>query len=284
MHWVEDWRALAARIEGLLRAVEFYSGLTDAGRTDLLQVLGHSIYPEATDITTELQSFLGKHESMLPDTARAALRAYLDKNWSQGLNHGQVGSIAPLAILLSRFEYAIRDTEALARSQIELAFEHLRRQVAIDPHVRELWKAAFEEGERSCEKLGAVHLLGLGIWAFKISGAGAATDLVLNEPIEDERGLIDQTGRTMALTEWKLVRRNDQLEAKALEARVQASQYAAGLLGPLELKTTRYAVLVTSSALAPPPNVHDGGVRYRHIVLPVDPETPSVVARKLRRG
>ncbi len=283
MHWVEDWRALAARIEGLLRAVEFYSGLTDAGRTDLLQVLGHSIYPEATDITTELQSFLGKHESMLPDTARAALRAYLDKNWSQGLNHGQVGSIHRWRYyfrVLNMRSAILKRLRGVRSSLLSNTFgDRLRSTLTFVSFGKQPSKK-----ERSCEKLGAVHLLGLGIWAFKISGAGAATDLVLNEPIEDERGLIDQTGRTMALTEWKLVRRNDQLEAKALEARVQASQYAAGLLGPLELKTTRYAVLVTSSALAPPPNVHDGGVRYRHIVLPVDPETPSVVARKLRRG
>ena len=63
--------------------------------------------------------------------------------------------LAPLAAFRSEFEYLIRDTEVEARSTTELAFEHLKRQIAVDEDVKKKWKKAFARHETDCEKLGA---------------------------------------------------------------------------------------------------------------------------------
>lgn len=77
-------------------------------------------------------------------------------------------------------------------------------------------------------------------WTFKMSGVGAATDLVFNDPIQAELSAIQRTGRLLVLTEWKRVREERELDEKAAEAVTQAQQYASGVLGALELKRTRY--------------------------------------------
>jgi hypothetical protein len=279
MLWLEQWRALAARIEGLLRAAELFTGFQGGRASDARQVVGHSLLPEAIDLHGELSRFNSNFAQVLPAAARAALDHHLAQNWTRGLNIGQVTALAPLAVLRSQFEYAVRDTEEISRSRVELAFEHLRRMIAVDPRQREGWKLAFERGEVACEKLGAVHLLGSGIWAFKVTGSGAATDLVLNEPIQGEIDLVQRTGNAVVLTEWKLVRSPDELMTKAAEARKQASLYAAGILGALELKRTRYIVLVSSSSQHRLGDVESDGVLYRHVVLAVDPVSPSLAAR-----
>jgi hypothetical protein len=122
-------------------------------------------------------------------------------------------------------------------------------------------------------------LLSHGVWAFKVTGQHEATDLVCSDRLEPKLGLIQRTARTVALTEWKLVRENDDPDAKAEEARTQAGQYASGVLGAVELKRTRYVVLVTIRDIAAPPDVDAERFLYRHVVVPVRPETPSVNAR-----
>lgn len=280
MHWFEQWRALAARIEGLVRAAEVFGQFSHGGRHDVMRVIGKSLLPEASAVDAEVRRFQDTFSSVLPEQALAATQAFLASNWLGGLNMGEVAAIAPVVILRSRFEYAVRDTEVVAKSRVELAFEHLRRLIAVDPDCRSRWDTAFREGEPRCEKLGAVHLLAQGLWAFKVAGSGAATDLVMNEPVQDEIPLIERTGHAIVLTEWKVVRELGELERKATEARAQASLYAGGLLGGLELKRTRYAVLVTATELGGLSDVEQNGIVYRHIVVPVNPDSPSKAARK----
>jgi hypothetical protein len=281
MLWLEQWRALATRMEGLLQAAEFFTRQQQGGRaSDVRSVVGHSFLPEVIAIQAELTRFRASFAEVLPAAALAALDGYLAGRWTQGLNIGQLTALAPLAVLRSQFDYAVRDTEAIARSRVELAFEHLRRLIAVDPRYREVWKAAFDQGEIACEKLGAVHLLASGIWAFKVTGGGAATDLVLNEPVQNELELVQRTGNALVLTEWKLVRNADDLTTKAAEARRQTEFYSSGILGTLELQRTRYIVLVALSALSSPGDIESEGILYRHVVLPVDPPSPSIAARR----
>jgi hypothetical protein len=54
-----------------------------------------------------------------------------------------------------------------------------------DSSIRQKWRNAFDEGEVACEKLGGVHLLLHGIWAFKVHTPEERTDLVLQEPIRN---------------------------------------------------------------------------------------------------
>ncbi len=124
-----------------------------------------------------------------------------------------------------------------------------------------------------------MHLLGHGIWAFKVHAIRGATDLVFGDPIQQSSTIIRRTARALVLTEWKLVKHDNELVKKASEARKQAEEYTAGVLGDLELKSTRYIVLVTNTQLAPIPDKTEGRVTYRHIAIPVRPKVPSVSAQ-----
>lgn len=92
--------------------------------------------------------------------------------------------LAPLAWLRAEVDYHLRDFDAVARRLSERAFLHLQQTIIADDVVRDRWQVALAKGETACEKLGASHLLVHGIFAFKITGAGARTDLVFGEPIE----------------------------------------------------------------------------------------------------
>ena len=59
------------------------------------------------------------------------------------------------------FDYLIQYMEVEGRNATELAFEHSRRTIVVDPKVREAWKKGFDEREAECERLGAVHGFGL---------------------------------------------------------------------------------------------------------------------------
>jgi len=301
MHWLDQWKALAIRIDCLLRAGEYATSAfavapNSVGGDYFDKIVGGSLKPEVEAIRSELRALLGAGGEEIPSSATRAAKAYLDGNWSLDATDAKQAplKLLPLAVLRGRFDYFVRDSEVEARSLVELTFEHLRRRIAVDELYAEQWQRAFDEGETKCERLGAIHLLGHGIWAFKVRGKGAETDLVFGEPIatdlvygkpiEDEIGVIQRTARTLALTEWKLVRSGGEIESQASQARKQAKLYASGVLQPVELKRTRYVVLVAEDDLSPPANVAAGNATYRHIVVPVKPGTPSQTARKRPRA
>lgn len=161
-----------------------------------------------------------------------------------------------------------------------------------DPDIRDKWQRAFKKGETHCEKLGAVHLLSHGIWAFKAHGEKGRTDLVMNEPITDT-SMIEKTSTALVLTEWKKYngndnkRENESLQDTILSAQVQARNYSSGVLGGVELVGYRYIVVVSEKSLpaeffGDKPGSPDDGVIYRHINIPVNPATPSVEAKLSR--
>jgi hypothetical protein len=285
MRWFDEWRALSARMDGLLRAATFFTGtLENVGRHDHVGVIGKSLLPELEAVTRALETFRREHAAELPAEGRLALDDFLKTDWRAGLNIGQLQALAPMVVCRSRFEYAIRSSESNAISLVELSFQHLRRSILVDEQVRARWQTAFTRGEPACERLGAVHLLGHGVWAFKVSGERAATDLVLAEPLERLKADVERVARTVVLTEWKLVRDDDAVEQAALEARRQATTYASGVLGGLELRGTRYIVLVSHSEVQPPADHLEADIVYRHIALPVEPATPSKAAQRTKAG
>jgi len=106
-----------------------------------------------------------------------------------------------------------------------------------------------------------------------VSGAGASTDLVFGEPV-DESSEDLTSADALVLTEWK------KAESGALKiaesARKQADLYSAGILGGLELREYRYIVLVSKKRIKEmPDDVSQGGVTYRHINIAVEPSVPS---------
>ena len=134
-------------------------------------------------------------------------------------------------------------------------------------------------GETACEKLGAVHLLWHGIFAFKINALGAQTDLVYSEPIDAS---ITQRGiEGLVLTEWKVADAKNATDRFA-QARQQAERYRKGPLIGTELTGYRYAIAVSLTdlpkVLVPDDMVIEGRV-YRHINFAIEPRTPSVQAR-----
>lgn len=279
MTWQQKWRALSARIAGLTRAAEALAVITRG--VDVRSVTGKSVQPEMQAILQELHTFEREHGQELPPLARQAVKDLLQESsaWSWNNEFPNISYVVPYGILRSKVDYLTSDREQETRAITELAFAHLRRLIAVDVDVRGKWGAAFAHHETACERLGAVHLLHHGIWAFKIGGHGAVTDLVYNEPLDRHAAEIERTARPLVLTEWKLVKQPDELDRKAAEARRQLSAYQVGVLADLVLTSRRYVVLVTSTALPAPDDVPMGDVTYRHVVVPTAPETPSVEAR-----
>jgi hypothetical protein len=285
MAWLQQWHALSARIDGLLRAGEFLLCAFRVNSADNFSVVKKSFLPELIAINNEIESLGKTYSGELPPQASDALEKYITQGWGKSCNDGKVDiqAFAPLASFRSQFEYLIRDSEVEGRNMTELAFEHLRRFLVVDEDIRAKWKKAFEVHETACERLGAVHLLSHGIWAFKVTAPGGATDLVFGDPVEQHSQVVRRTARTLILTEWKLVRNPDEIGTKAQEARNQTAIYSGGVLGGTELRGTRYTVLVCQADLVPPDDVVVGAVTYRHIILPVNPKSPSVTARN-RKG
>jgi hypothetical protein len=282
MNWLEQWRALSARIDGLIRAGEFLLAAFQIHKSDVFRVVSKSFQPELQAIIGEIKNLGNAHASELPEKARESLNRFVSRGWGKEENRGEVDiqALAPLAAFRSEFEYLLRDLEVERRSLVELAFEHLRRQLVVDDDVRNKWGNAYDTHETACEKLGAVHLLAHGVWAFKVQAPGAATDLVFGDPIEKHSVVVRQTARALVLTEWKVVRDSENLMVKAQEARDQTQAYSTGVLGDIELKGTRYIVLVCGQGLEAPTDVKTGALTYRHIVIPIRPESPSVAARR----
>ena len=165
MTWLEKWRALEARIDGLIRAGEFLALAFKVNSADNFNVVRKSLLPELVAISTEIKQLGDVCASELPQKAYEALKRFIAHDWhGQPFNKGGVDiqALAPLAAFRSEFGYLVRDSEVEGRSLVELAFEHLRRQLVVDEDVRKKWRKAFRSHETACERLGAVHLLSHG--------------------------------------------------------------------------------------------------------------------------
>lgn len=287
MNWIERWRSLSARIDGFLSAANFVAQCLQA-QSVLAAGVPQWLRAEIDSISVEFQRLHDTCSSMMPPEAASALADYLANPpiWSAqgGFDPVTVQGLAPLFMFRNRFEYLIRDSEIEAKNLTELAFEHLNRLIVASAETKNMWAAAFKKGEIACERLGAVHLLSHGIWAFKVQARGGATDLVYNEPLFRDVSPLSKVSRAIVLTEWKLARDANQLQRVAKIGRTQAADYAGGVLGDLELKHIRYIVLVGRPKVPPPDDVVVGNVVYRHVYISVDPEAPSVRARAPARG
>lgn len=177
-----------------------------------------------------------------------------------------------LASIKAEVDYLLRDQSLGLKSTTERAFRHLQRLIAVDPDVQSKWSAAFEEGEVKCEKLGAVHLLWHGVFAFKLNAEGQRTDLIFSDP-----PLVDATRSTLGLvlTEWKMLRNAAYLTKTIEDATRQAARYANEGLADVELRDHRYIVIVSRKPIRLPPDESIKGVTHRSINIAVDPISPS---------
>lgn len=186
-----------------------------------------------------------------------------------------------MAAFEAEMSHAMADKQARLLIASERAFEHLIRSIAVDPDIRGKWQGAFALGERACERLGAIHLLMHGIWAFKVSAPGSETDLVYNEKLSLDARLMGAV-EGLVLTEWKVAKSEKDALLKLEQARAQAKNYASGALGGGLLQGTRFLPVVTGEQAQLPDDVEDGGVLYRQICIPVSPLSASVAARAMR--
>ncbi|MCC7294069.1 MAG: hypothetical protein IT449_18565 [Phycisphaerales bacterium] len=279
MNWLDDARALDQRIRGLVEAGTFFIATLALNSEDAYAVSDRYLSPEARRIFEEVVAFHQRYADVLPSAASNAIDRFIDaaKPLMTGGDvkklEGLKARLAPLAAFRAELAYHLSDREAVSRRMSERAFQHLQRRIIADPTEQARWTEAFKQGETACEKLGAVHLLSHGLWGFKISAAGEATDLIFAELIDG--AVVQSAAEALVLTEWKLVRQGSQAASQAEHAHRQASRYARGVLGGLELHGYRYLVLVSKDFLHPPEDFTEDNVRYRHINIAVAPKSPS---------
>ena len=280
----DRWRAIAARIDGIAAAGSLYGAMrvNSSDTYALLKALGRDC--ETTfDALLELAKDLS---ARLPSSVTARLEEFDEKHGTLIRNAKSDSSgepartaIALLVALKAELAFLIFDQQEVIRSRTERAFLHLKALLLSDDTSRTTWAQAFARGETSCERLGGVHLLWHGIYAFKADGTRGRTDLVFPEPLELED--VARAVEGMVLTEWKIARDCASGDAKFTEARTQADTYGSTTLAGAELARTRFLVVVSERPLpSVPDDLVEGGVTYRHINIAIEPLTASVVARR----
>lgn len=285
MDYRDEWAALDNRISALARAAEYVAAVLPRAPGDGFGVVRKRIAREMTEITTALETFHKNFARNLEAPAVKALESFLSDKWvsdaPEMINANLVG-IAALLTLQSEFNYTLRDIEALMRIRADNAFDHLRALLHVDKELRGRWRAALaNENEPGCERLGALHLLSHGIRGFKMHGQRSITDLVFQEPLDNEA--IGGAQNALILTEWKVVRQPKEMKDKVEEAIAQMREYRAGVLGHSELRNTRYIVVVTNVVVKHQRVVSskESNVIYHVETLPLHGLTPSEVAKKL---
>ncbi len=278
MNWRNEWSAIGGRIEGLISSGKFFVQTLRVNSSDPYGVGTHLIN-QALKIYSEINEFYNRNQFLLPPSAEKALSVFIENigpkfsgNPASGLD-GLKLYLTSLSWLKAEFEYFLADFSFQARKRSERAFIRLQQCIVADKNISGQWQQAFEKGELQCERLGGAHLLLHGIWAFKVTGAGASTDLVFGEPVEkSSEGLT--SADALVLTEWK--KTESEVVKIAESARKQADLYSAGILGGLELREYRYIVLVSEDRIKELPNdVSKDGITYRHINIAVKPSVPS---------
>jgi len=182
--WRDEWRSIGARIQGLLKAADFYIRTIGVSGEDRYSVPDKNLAEQSREIINSLTRFLKAHKTVIPSRAATVLRRFLEGDGMTIADQRVKGisglrlRITLLVALRSEIEYYLSDFETVASKKTERAFLHLQQSIAADETVSSKWKDAFSAGEAACEKLGAAHLMLHGIWAFKIHASGARTDLV----------------------------------------------------------------------------------------------------------
>jgi hypothetical protein len=279
MSWRTEWAAISNRILGLLESGEFLMRSFSVRSSDPYGAASAHVIPEAREIIVSIRAFRQTFGESLGSRAVAALDRIVARGGSivdtpaPDAFHAVQYIVSALTAFRAEFGYLTADVAALARRLSERAFVHLQRSIVADSGIRTAWQNAFEEGETSCEKLGAAHLLLHGIWAFKVGGAGERTDL-FGEPLRDLTQP-EAAADALVLTEWKLVRNPEELQTQLVQARRQASRYVAGILGGIELASYRYLVIVSRDRSSMPADSSEEGIVYRNVNIAVDPLPPS---------
>jgi len=278
MSWRTEWKAISDRIEGLLDAGRIFAQLQ---ASDSFGAAKFVLLPHARSIYDKIIKYKEIYGQYLPETAIDSITRFkthhniFKSEDPDLLDMGKLKMFLPcLASFRAEFTYQLSNIQVIAKRITERAFIHLQRLIIADNDMQKRWIEAFKKGETACEKLGAAHLLLHGIWAFKASGKGEQTDLILGEPLRD-LSQVESTAEALVLTEWKKVSKPEDLDVQAEKAFKQALVYGDSLLAGIELAGYRYLVLVSDDRLELPSDRTENEVVYRYINIPVQPRVPS---------
>jgi hypothetical protein len=281
MNHTDQWKALSSRIQGLVQSGLLHAQYLRVRSSDSYGT-GKRLREQSESVLNEILSFREGFQVSLPLTALSAIDKFAtttgklitDTSGPPDAEQERVwAGLVALAAFEAELSFLLSDTQESIRSRSERAFHHLQRSIVVDVGFREKWQDAFRSGEVACEKLGAVHLLLHGIWAFKVDAAGARTDLVFQEPASLEG--VQRYAAGLVLTEWKKAVGTAEVNQRFQEARSQAKRYSQGPLLGSELTNYRYAVVVSERQVEVPNDLKEGNVIYRHINIAVDPQVPS---------
>jgi hypothetical protein len=282
MTYADQWKALSSRIRGLMQAGQLHAQYLTVRSSDSYG-RGKRLREQSEGVLSALLLFRDRFQNLLPPPALTAIDDFVARTSSlitdtSGTPDAVQGRVWAGLVMLAAFEtevsFILSDVQEFIRARSERAFSHLQRSIVVDASFREKWQEVFKNGEVACEKLGAVHLLLHGIWAFKVDAAGARTDLVFQEPAGDLTKA-QRYADGFVLTEWKKANPKDDPGRRFDEARLQAGRYSQGALAGSELTSYRYAVVVSWQEVDVPDDLRENGVVYRHINIAVDPRTPS---------
>ena len=280
-----EWQAISDRIDGLIQASTILQSLSQMYGGDE-GAIRKDIAPHARAIYHLINKYSQNKQNRLPKNVADILDSFIKERSAQ---FGEISisgqgelqflkrTIPALASVRAEVNYLLSDTQAVVTRMTERAFLHLQRSIIVDKDIKDKWVAAFEAGETECEKLGAVHLLLHGIWAFKANTPEERTDLVLGEPLTN-LDKVAATAEALVLTEWKMVRNANDLHNMAGLAYQQASRYVRSTLAGFELADYRYLVFVSEKDMVknlPLDKSDENGITYRHINIAVNPESPS---------
>lgn len=285
MSYLQEWRTISARIDGVRDAAHLLSQFL---MSNIAEVYGASreLGRGCADVLDLIRKFANDHADVLPRPVSDRIAAYIADGRPAVFDAARTdlnatkSAIVMLLTLRAELEHMLTDQQEHIRSRTERAFLHLQRVLAVDPNIRSQWDAALKgKGETACEQLGAIQLLHHGIFAFKANATGARTDLVFAD-LRDDFASLGLDG--LVLTEWK-VGDDTNGAARFAEARMQMKLYQRGALAGPELTGVRFAVVVSQTDLkSVSADLIEDGVLYRHINVVVDPNTPSKQARKTR--
>jgi hypothetical protein len=277
--WTKEWTRLSRRIETWLAGAEAMK----LNPTDYYGMSEATLLPDAGAIENELEKMVNTFKGSAPElsvifSGRHPARVKLKHGSSPPVGAGGVQAWAMyLATIRGQIDHLAQDPEADYSARVERAVQHAQRLVVVDSDVNGKWAAAYADGETACERLGAVHLLWHGVWAFKANASGERTDLITNSILGNDQ--IDDAARggsVLTLTEWKRVTAQLTVSQAAEQAKTQLKRYSGGSLAATELRRTCYAILVSVLHETMPADADLGqGMRVRFVNLAVDPLPPS---------
>jgi hypothetical protein len=270
MTWISRWKSISTKIDQLQEVSRAYFNSINSFGVDHYGIGGSSIIPAARELYNEVLD-LKRNYPMMPGEVQTLI-VKLEKNFSghhkfTGIP-GVGGAMVHLGIFNSEMSYYLRDNEILTKDKVKLAFLHLQRTLLVDMELRKKWLAAYGEGEEALEKIGAIHLLSHGLWAFKAANENEKRDLVLSTPIKADE--VQEVGAALVLTEWKKISA-ESLVSKAKEALAGARKYQGSHWAGSELKKEKYLVMVSEHHLEMPVSVIDDEIRYVYVNLSINP-------------